>query len=141
MKPFAATRSTLPSVYASAPGLAMLAATILLSPVHRAHAIDNVPAAALIPVARPLKPPPSMVASDSNTLKHFRKQEVASVEPFFEEAETVRCRETPQRFCRDFAKTEFQVTSLHFMVPPVPGLAPRSLTFRRNTVIANYTFR
>jgi hypothetical protein len=27
------------------------------------------------------------------------------------------------------------------MVPPVPGLAPKSLTFRHNTVIANYTFK
>ena len=61
--------------------------------------------------------------------------------PFFTASESTQCREKPYRFCRDFAQSEFRLTSLRFMMPEVRGLAPKSLTIRRNSVIANYTFR
>lgn len=80
-------------------------------------------------------------AQDSNTLKNFRPLEGVVPAPFFEEPGSIRCRELPPKICRDLAKTEFQLTSLRFMVPEVPGLAAKSLTIRRNSVIANYTFR
>ncbi len=61
--------------------------------------------------------------------------------PFFSASESKQCREKPYRFCRDLSQSEFRLTSLQFMVPEVPGLKPKSLTFRHNSVIANYTFR
>jgi hypothetical protein len=61
--------------------------------------------------------------------------------PFFSASESTQCREKPYRFCRDFSQSEFRLTSLRFMVPDVRGLTPKSLTIRRNSVIANYTFR
>ncbi len=61
--------------------------------------------------------------------------------PFFTASESTQCREKANRFCRDFAHSEFRVTSLRFMVPEVAGLSPKSLTIRRNSVVANYTFR
>ena len=61
--------------------------------------------------------------------------------PFFAASESTQCREKPYRFCRDLAQSEFRLTSLRFMVPEVPGLSPKSLSIRRNSVVANYTFR
>ena len=61
--------------------------------------------------------------------------------PFFTASEPTQCREKAYRFCRDLAQSEFRLTSLRFMVPEVRGLTPKSLTVRRNSVIANYTFR
>ncbi len=61
--------------------------------------------------------------------------------PFFTASESAQCREKPYRFCRDFSQSEVRLTSLRFMVPEVRGLSPKSLTIRRNSVIANYTFR
>lgn len=61
--------------------------------------------------------------------------------PFFTASESTQCRAKPYRFCRDFSQSEFRITSLRFMVPEVRGLSPKSLTIRRNSVIANYTFR
>jgi len=82
-----------------------------------------------------------VTAQEKITLKYFRAVDGVVPEPFFEETESVRCRASPQRFCRDLTKTEIQITSLRFMVPPVPGLTPKSLTFRHNAVIVNYTFK
>jgi len=62
-------------------------------------------------------------------------------EPFFNASESTQCRAKPYRFCRDFSQSEFRLTSLRFMVPEVRGLSPKSLSIRRNSVVANYTFR
>ncbi len=78
---------------------------------------------------------------DGNSLRNFRPLEGVVPAPFFEEPGSIRCRELSPKICRDLATTEFQLTSLRFMVPEVPGLAAKSLTIRRNSVIANYTFR
>ena len=51
------------------------------------------------------------------------------------------CNEKTQPLCRDLAASEFQVTSLRFMLPEVRGLSPKSLNIRRNSVSATYTFR
>jgi len=80
-------------------------------------------------------------AADADRLKNFHQLDGVVPIPFFEEAASIRCREVQPKICNDLARAEFQLTSLRFMVPPVPGLAPRSLTIRRNSVIANYTFR
>ena len=56
-------------------------------------------------------------------------------------AESSVCTEKKQPLCRDLAKSEFQLTSLHFMLPEVRGLSPKSLNIRRNSVSATYTFR
>lgn len=93
----------------------------------------------LFTTTRPMKL--DVTAQEKVTLKYFRAFDGVAPEPFFEEAESIRCRASPQRFCRDFSKTELRITSLWFMVPPVPGLIPKSLTFRHNAVIANYTFK
>ena len=61
--------------------------------------------------------------------------------PFFTASESTQCQEKPYRFCRDFSQSEFRITSLRFIVPEIRGLSPKSLTIRRNSVIANYTFR
>lgn len=103
-----------------------------------AHADADVPPNTTIP-ARQINI--VRVAQDSNTLRNFRPLEGVVPGPFFEEPGSIRCRELPPKICRDLAKTEFQLTSLRFMVPEVPGLAAKSLTIRRNSVIANYTFR
>jgi len=79
--------------------------------------------------------------TDADQLKSFHPLNGAVPAPFFEEAELIRCREVQPKICRDLARAEFQLTSLRFMVPEVPGLAPKSLTIRRNSVVANYTFR
>ncbi len=62
-------------------------------------------------------------------------------EPFFNASESTQCRAKPYRFCRDFSQSEFRLTSLRFLVPEVRGLSPKSLSIRRNSVVANYTFR
>jgi len=80
-------------------------------------------------------------ATDADRLKNFHQLDGVVPIPFYEEAESIRCREVQPKICRDLARAEFQLTSLRFMVPEVPGLAPKSLTIRRNSVIANYTFR
>ena len=74
-------------------------------------------------------------------MQYFRAVDGVVPEPFFGEAESIRCRASPLRFCRDFSKTEIQFTALRFMVPPVPGLTSKSLAFRHNAVIANYTIK
>ena len=61
--------------------------------------------------------------------------------PFFAASESTQCREKPYRFCRDLAQSEFRITSLRFMVPEIRGLSPKSLSIRRSSVVANYTFR
>jgi hypothetical protein len=78
---------------------------------------------------------------DADQIKSFRPLNGAVPAPFFEAADLTRCREVQPKVCRDLARAEFQLTSLRFMVPDVPGLAPRSLSIRRNSVVANYTFR
>ena len=102
------------------------------------HAADDVVREQPIP-ARTLKI--TKPATDADRLKNFHQLEGVVPIPFFEEAESIRCREVQPKICRDLARAEFQLTSLRFMVPEVPGLAPKSLTIRRNSVIANYTFR
>lgn len=74
-------------------------------------------------------------------LKRLPIRDLAAPTAFYEETELTLCRTRPQRFCRDLAKAEFEITSLRPMVPSVPGLTAKSLTFRHNAVIANYTFR
>ncbi len=74
-------------------------------------------------------------------LKRLRFVDVIAPTTFYEETELTLCRTRPQRFCRDLAKAEFEITSLHPLVPAVPGLTAKSITFRHNAVIANYTFR
>ena len=76
-----------------------------------------------------------------NQLKRLETVVVVTPHAFYDETELTLCRTRPQRFCRDLAKAEFEVTSLHGLVPTVPGLAAKSITFRHNAVIANYTFR
>lgn len=102
------------------------------------HAEDDVVREQPIP-ARTLKI--VKPATESDRLRNFRPLDGVVPIPFFEEAESIRCREVQPKICRDLARAEFQLTSLRFMVPEVPGLAPKSLTIRRNSVIANYTFR
>lgn len=58
-----------------------------------------------------------------------------------DEQDAPRCGEKVQPFCRDLAASEFQMTSLRFMLPEVRGLSPKSLNIRRNSVSATYTFR
>lgn len=79
--------------------------------------------------------------SSGNSLTMIERASGPPQAPFFTASEAAQCREKPYRFCRDFSQSEFRVTSLRFMVPEVPGLSPRSLTIRRNSIIANYTFR
>ncbi len=55
--------------------------------------------------------------------------------------DSARCNEKKQPLCRDLARSEFQVTSLRFMLPEVRGLSPKSLNIRHNSVSATYTFR
>lgn len=74
-------------------------------------------------------------------LKRLPARDPIAPTAFYEETELTLCRTRPQRFCRDLAKAEFEITSLRPMVPSVPGLTAKSLTFRHNAVIANYTFR
>ena len=74
-------------------------------------------------------------------LKRLRSVDILAPTTFYEETEVTLCRTRPQRFCRDLAKAEFEITSLHTLVPTVPGLTAKSITFRHNAVIANYTFR
>lgn len=73
--------------------------------------------------------------------KSFHAVEVVTPQAFYDETELTSCRTRPQRFCTDLAKAEFEIKSLHFMVPSVPGLTSKSITFRHHAVIANYTFR
>lgn len=82
-----------------------------------------------------------LVPMSDNSLTSIEPAAGLRQAPFFTASESTQCREKPYRFCRDLAQTEFRLTSLRFMVPEVPGLAPKSLTIRRNSVIANYTFR
>lgn len=58
-----------------------------------------------------------------------------------DDAESSLCNEKKQPLCRDLAASEFQLTSLRFMLPEVRGLSPKSLNIRRNSVSATYTFR
>ena len=58
-----------------------------------------------------------------------------------DDRDTSICNEKTQPLCRDLAASEFQVTSLRFMLPEVRGLSPKSLNVRRNSVSATYTFR
>lgn len=103
-----------------------------------AHAADDPNSGSSIP-ARPIRI--AKVAANADQLKSFHPLEGNVPPPFFEAAESIRCREVQPKICRDLARTEIQLTSMRFMVPEVPGLQAKSLTFRRNTVIANYTFR
>ncbi len=83
----------------------------------------------------------TLVPMSGNSLTSIEPAAGLRQAPFFTASESTQCREKPYRFCRDLAQTEFRLTSLRFMVPEVRGLAPKSLTIRRNSVIANYTFR
>ena len=58
-----------------------------------------------------------------------------------ESSDSSICNEKKQPLCRDLAASEFQFTSLRFMLPEVRGLSPKSLNVRRNSVSATYTFR
>jgi len=58
-----------------------------------------------------------------------------------DESDSSICNEKRQPLCRDLAASEFQLTSLRFMLPEVRGLSPKSLNIRRNSVSATYTFR
>ena len=82
-----------------------------------------------------------MAPHSGNSLALIEPAAGPSEVPFFAASESTQCREKPYRFCRDLAQSEFRLTSLRFMVPEVRGLSPKSLTVRRNSVIANYTFR
>jgi hypothetical protein len=128
-----------PCVQATAYCVSLIASLPLLAVVGSACAADDNAAEPSFAAARPIKL--DATAQEKITLKYFRAIDAVPPEPFFEEAESIRCRTSPLKFCRDFSKTEIQITSLRFMVPPVPGLAPKSLTFRHNAVIANYTFK
>ena len=103
-----------------------------------AHAADDANPESSIP-PRPIKI--AKVAANADHLKRFYALEGNVPPPFFDAAESIRCRQVQPKICRDLARTEIQLTSMRFMVPEVPGLQAKSLTFRRNTVIANYTFR
>lgn len=104
----------------------------------RVHADTLFPPDAAIPAKRINI---ARVAQEGDTLKKFRPLEGVVPAQFFEEPGSIRCRELPPKICRDLTKTEFELTSLRFMVPEVPGLSAKSLTIRRHSVIANYTFR
>ena len=58
-----------------------------------------------------------------------------------DESDSSICNEKRQPLCRDLAASEFQLTSLRFMLPEVRGLTAKSLNIRRNSVSATYTFR
>ena len=60
---------------------------------------------------------------------------------FNDESDSSICNQKRQPLCRDLAASEFQLTSLRFMLPEVRGLSPKSLNIRRNSVSATYTFR
>ena len=128
-----------PRMRATAFCTALIASLPLLAAADLARAADENAAQPPFVPARPIKL--NVPAQEKITLQYFRAVDAVVPEPFFEEAQSIRCRTSPLKFCRDFSKTEVQITSLRFMVPAVPGLAPKSLTFRHNTVIANYTFK
>ena len=119
--------------------ISLIASPPLLAADGIAGSVDETATGPLFTTTRRVKL--EVTKQEKITLKYFRAVGGVVPEPFFEQAESIRCRAAPQRFCRDFSKTEVQVTSLRFMVPPVPGLTPKSLTFRHNAVIANYTFK
>ena len=119
--------------------IALIASLPLLAAADLAPAADDNASHPPFAPGRPIKL--SASAQEKITVQYFHPVDAIAPEPFFEEAESIRCRTSPLKFCRDFSKTEVQITSLRFMVPPVPGLAAKSLTFRHNTVIANYTFK
>lgn len=102
------------------------------------HAADDTKPASSLPT-RPIKI--AKVAANADQLKRFQPLDGIVPLPFFEEAESIRCREMAPKVCRDLARTEIQLTSTRFMVPEVPGLQAKRLTIRHHTVIANYTFR
>ena len=58
-----------------------------------------------------------------------------------DESDSPLCNEKKQPLCRDLAASEFQLTSLRFVLPEVRGLSPKSLNIRRNSISATYTFR
>jgi len=119
--------------------ISLIASPPLLAVDSLAGIVDEMAAESLLTTTRPMKL--GVTAQERITLKYFRAVDGVAPEPFFDQAEPTGCGASPQRFCRDFSKTEVQITSLRFMVPPIPRLAPRSLTFRHNAVIANYTFK
>lgn len=119
--------------------IALIASPPLVAAADLARAADENAAQPPFGPGRPIEL--NVTAQEKVTLQYFRVVDAVVPEPFFEEAQSIRCRTSPLKFCRDFSKTEVQITSLRFMVPAVPGLAPKSLTFRHNTVIANYTFK
>jgi hypothetical protein len=119
--------------------IALIASLPLLAAANTAFAADDNASQPPFASGRPIKL--NAPERERITVQYFHAVDAIAPEPFFEEAESIRCRTSPLKFCRDFSKTEVQITSLRFMVPPVPGLAPKSLTFRHNTVIANYTFK
>lgn len=79
--------------------------------------------------------------SSGNNLATIENASGLPEAPFFTASELTQCREKTYRFCRDLTQSEFRMTSLRFMVPEVRGLSPKSLSIRRNSVVANYTFR